>query len=1226
MSFDNSRITFNPFTDYSGVVMEQGRVQTDADWNEWLSQQQRRVQASTLDALGAAVYPASTPFAFQINPTASKTSVTIGRGRMYVDGILVENHGDPTKAFWDPALAEMSGSPQPPPPTDANPVDFTSQPYYPGAKLPTAAGDYLFYLDVWQQPVTSIEDPNLIDAAIGVDTTGRLKTMWRVDFQPSVEGLTCATAVLSNPVSSGQLSNGTVTSGTSGPCCLSTGSGYTGVENQFYRVEIHNPGKAGGGGAFFKWSRENASVQTTVSSVASGSNTAGNPASVLTVASLGRDQVLGFSPGNWIEITSETNDKLCQPGRLYQIDSVDPAGITITLTTTLSTLPNASDAYTRIIRWDQSGKVYQGDGSTLVVDLDAVSGGVANGVTGIPVPSDGSSVILENGIIVTFTKMPATGVYLPMDYWNFSARTSTGLLDPLSNAPPRGQHHHRAALSIVTIDASSKVTNATNCRTEITRGGSGCCECCTATVGTGGSYATIKDALAALPAQGGEICLMPGTLYEDVVLSGLQNIVIHGCEGQTQVYSASLDPNAASSSGTTNPPPTPISQSGFPAVFTIVDCVHIEVRDFTICADTGAVGILLDRTPDSRKSAPPDAGGLSYEMVVIGSGRGNRDILLEDLIVEASTLPAIVAVSVTQLKVLDNRIFMKDVRSLWGAIYLAGDTIYFRHNWVGIGAASQFLQAPIVRFTKGSTTMTSVDQTQSGPTPSPATATGTPRDAITYTVVKAGQAPGGVHIGGPSKDVFVMENEIVGGLYNGITLGNFILLDTHGYNTGSLSGVRWEYEANYSSGGIIQIPGSRGTGTKIERIVAGDLIENLHIDRNYIHQTGMAGIGMVGFWNMREVAEAISIVNLTITANTISNTALRQMALIDNALAGFAYAAITLADVNNLILRDNTITDFGETPAANVCAIFLLHGQLVEISRNQIRETRDWKSDAVMTVEKASTTRAGISIYLVTPPTIDSSSDVIMRAARHLEINAFTGRSSYIPRRIPLYEDGLPALRINENVVRVAFCLALHVFGYGPFFFAGNHFSSGGYVYVDGQRDHPVALDTASFNTNPLLVKILNLGVGIEFADRLSHFSDVLAAGDTGSFSGADSLVAAGAGAILFTDNVCQLEAKNSNVSGLCSVAIMTLDDLIFNSNHLWIDAPEGAALADSFVVAATTQMSNNRFQEQRRAVLLSAASLGAYANITAHNLATMPLKIGGPSARKVDAPNVILF
>src|SRR5260370_29790989 len=104
----------------------------------------------------------------------------MGRGRMYVDGILVENHGDPAKASWDPALAEMSGSPQPPPATDASPVAYEAQPYESGAKFPATAGDYLVYLDVWKQPVTFIEDPSLVDAAIGVDTSGRLRTAWRV--------------------------------------------------------------------------------------------------------------------------------------------------------------------------------------------------------------------------------------------------------------------------------------------------------------------------------------------------------------------------------------------------------------------------------------------------------------------------------------------------------------------------------------------------------------------------------------------------------------------------------------------------------------------------------------------------------------------------------------------------------------------------------------------------------------------------------------------------------------------------------------------------------------------------------------------------------------------------------------------------------------------------------------------------------------------------------------
>ena len=52
MAFDVSRFTFDAWNDYFGVVMEQGRVQTDADWNEWLAEFARRVDAGTLDLLG----------------------------------------------------------------------------------------------------------------------------------------------------------------------------------------------------------------------------------------------------------------------------------------------------------------------------------------------------------------------------------------------------------------------------------------------------------------------------------------------------------------------------------------------------------------------------------------------------------------------------------------------------------------------------------------------------------------------------------------------------------------------------------------------------------------------------------------------------------------------------------------------------------------------------------------------------------------------------------------------------------------------------------------------------------------------------------------------------------------------------------------------------------------------------------------------------------------------
>jgi hypothetical protein len=438
---DNSRCTFNPRNDYSGVVMQQGRVQLDSDWNEWLAELVRRTQAGTLDILGRAVYPATTPHAFEITASSpgGKNTLLIGPGRMYVDGLLVENHGDPAKAQWDPALGEMSDSPQPPIASAATgAIDYTQQPYMPpNTALPAGKGPFLAYLDVWVRPVDYINDPNLIDAAVGIDSTGRLQTVWQVRLMDLVNspGATCDSPINNWPPapSAGLLTTDTTRTAPSGPCCLTSGAAYTGLENQFYRVEIHQRGTAEGsavpptslaaGIATFKWSRDNGSVITGVTGIANVTNSAGNSASQLTVQSLGRDQVLGFAPGNWIEILDDATEFATEFGKtfgeLHQIDTIDVAAKTITLATALGARfpPGNPDGglHTRIRRWDQSGKVYEQDGTTVWWDIDA------QGSADIPVPPSGTSLILENGITVSFdlarppeASLPATSGPSPL--------------------------------------------------------------------------------------------------------------------------------------------------------------------------------------------------------------------------------------------------------------------------------------------------------------------------------------------------------------------------------------------------------------------------------------------------------------------------------------------------------------------------------------------------------------------------------------------------------------------------------------------------------------------------------------------------------------------------------------------------------------------------------------------------------------------------------------------
>src|SRR5918999_3175069 len=263
MSGDYSRVRFDPKNDFSAVLMQQGRVQLDSDWNEFASLLDRRWRTETVDIIGKGTVPKETPDGFRIQIPGG--ALTIGRGRIYVDGLLAENHGKAPLEF-DPVLAERRGT---------LPVPYNEQPYFPNvsvvAPAPTSGGPHLVYLDVWQREVTFLEDRNLTEKAVGVDTTTRSQTVWQVKILPNVgSGATCGSQLeawnnLIAP-SDGRLSSAAVgVPPNTDPCLLPPSGGYRGLENRLYRVEIHDGGPSGT--ATFKWSRDNASMATSVTAI-----------------------------------------------------------------------------------------------------------------------------------------------------------------------------------------------------------------------------------------------------------------------------------------------------------------------------------------------------------------------------------------------------------------------------------------------------------------------------------------------------------------------------------------------------------------------------------------------------------------------------------------------------------------------------------------------------------------------------------------------------------------------------------------------------------------------------------------------------------------------------------------------------------------------------------------------------------------------------------------------
>src|SRR5439155_24509808 len=89
MPGDYSRRTINHKKHYSGVLMQQGRVQLDADWNEQLDIQLCRTETEAVDVIGSCGVPKESD-GFKIDIAPGGRDLTISRGRIYVDGLLCE--------------------------------------------------------------------------------------------------------------------------------------------------------------------------------------------------------------------------------------------------------------------------------------------------------------------------------------------------------------------------------------------------------------------------------------------------------------------------------------------------------------------------------------------------------------------------------------------------------------------------------------------------------------------------------------------------------------------------------------------------------------------------------------------------------------------------------------------------------------------------------------------------------------------------------------------------------------------------------------------------------------------------------------------------------------------------------------------------------------------------------------------------------------------------------
>ncbi len=486
---DFSRQTFDPRKHYTGVWMQQGRVQLDADWNEAQAIHQYRFETEARDVIGpsgAPIHESDTDFKITVQHDDNGQFLQIGQGRYYVNGLLCENQHD---------------------------VRFTSQPYFPEHQslqefLETKKTSLaLLYLDVWERPISALDDPHISEVALGgIDTTIRTQAVWQVKalplpLPPGVQDRMAALKdLLREPATSrtrdqndeieeqhrreikefwhrttcnssfdewSQLiasSTGTLEARTQPPgeqdghYLVPPSYGYQLLENQLYRVEVHH-GSDGKKPPTFKWSRDNGSVVTLIESIKDN---------MMVVQDIGADETHGFATGQWVELVDDLTELKGEPGQLLRILQVNTITRTITVDKTVRKVSMGWKPKLR--RWDQSGisATDQGVQAAALPEKSAsMSGQGMYHHQGYDLPPTFNWLPLEGGIQVRFS----SGSYKTGDYWLIPARAVTGQIEwpKGSNGEPAAQRpqgiqHHYARLALVLFDPGEEAPRIQDCR------------------------------------------------------------------------------------------------------------------------------------------------------------------------------------------------------------------------------------------------------------------------------------------------------------------------------------------------------------------------------------------------------------------------------------------------------------------------------------------------------------------------------------------------------------------------------------------------------------------------------------------------------------------------------------------------------------------------------------------------------------------------------------------
>jgi len=1166
---EKSRDAFEPTKRYAAVGMQLGRVLVDDDFNEAERirlEEERRVN---LDVIGPVGSPDD---GFLITPhalTDGRIDLTIGGGTLYLGGLRL----------WNPATATYAAQP-----------DWLQQAVADRPTLSAGTKD-LVYVEAWQQPVSAVEDGELYEVALGgPDTSTRLRTMWRVRIAPRLTVDDCPSAwtqvttawqtdglgtidATGERVTDAELTVSYLGGGAGDLCTPAITSGYLGAENQTIRVQLVDA-------THLTWGVDNGAPLYRAALDAGGLK--------LTLASEPRDQAHWPVAGQIIELLPwsavlSNGEKLAEEsGQLLSVTSYNPqtrevgfAGpaVPATFGGAWKQRPDKDalddHVYYFVRVWDR------GDDPGTVAAIAFVPGTpVTLGTTGLQVKLTGSARVAgAHWIIAARPKTPAQVVPWELE----------------SGRRAHGTRRWFAPLALIQWKNDGTFELLHDCRPHFLpltrlRG------CCTYTVGdeihSFGRFKRIQDAVDALPAEGGKVCVLPGVYQETVLLIGRKHVTIEGCGRRSIVRPTKL-----------------------PFGFFAIGGGDLTIRSLAIDAPAGFGVVVVD----ALKAGGGDPSIAATRFV--GEDQEHVDgVVLEELAISVADYSAIALLGARNVIIRRcdivagpmSKPLAFDDRGRWPAILSFADRVLVEENRIAAPKESVQLDGAI-------------------------SAAGIP----TYTRT----ALGGIQLGGGSEHVELRRNVITGGNGDGITLGSWAWVKVEERDAPWEKLVElWIWIGTFGAlivnddGCVEQDPDPEppdGDDGDYVPVSMGDLLDIRIID-NTIEAMGKSGIGVARFFDLAGDDEIIAVRELEVTGNRIRGCLQLAIPSLDKQpelreVTGFG--AIALAEIADAVFRDNDLDGNGRSHVDPVCGLFALRSSGVRIERNRIIDNAPW----VQTEQPVRPGwRGGVVLYRALPPTsvLDLGlKDPIVRQDGEPAVR-ITDNVIVVPNGRAILVLGVGQMTIHDNQLTVrgvgrADLAALFSGQFGTDV-DGNATALGGWTLAE-------LLD--------FLGGVAVLVVDLGFSNELFGLQLIalLAAKDVEvGGPGLDPLPPIAAnGQISFNDNQVGVDLLGPPLNTVLSaVALIALDDVSVADNQIELDRAFDRVLATVIALGMSTRVAGNRIKEAllpgtsaavaSQLVGVSALTVGLLMNDTSHNQTTRCLTVAGMI--KNDTPNQVML